>query len=71
VQEELTCCHDLGVRFYVLERDECFHANSSGTQPQSSGSSQQEMKGDASHAAKETSVLNSSREGAARVKYSA
>lgn len=24
--EELTCCHDLGVRFYLLERDERFHA---------------------------------------------
>jgi len=32
VWEELTCCHDLQVRFYLLERDECFHANSSGTQ---------------------------------------
>lgn len=71
MQEKLTCCHDLRVRFYLLERDERFHANSSGTQPQSSDSSQQEMKGDAPHTAEETSLLSSSREGAAHIKYGA
>lgn len=64
MQEELTCCHDLGVRFYLLERDECFHANSSGAQVFRFLLAR---NGDSSHAAKETPVRSSRSREAARV----